>query len=126
MQNRTIAAVAMLAATVSVAGPAFAQASGDGSTPLTIVAELKAKPGKEKQLREALQALIAPTRHQQGNINYDMLVSNQDPGVIIFYENWRTKAEWDQHMKSSILVDFARKQPELAQSWKLYQMTRLP
>ena len=116
----------MLAVSVPLASPALAQARDDGSTPLTIVAELKAKPGKEKELRQALEALIEPTRHQQGNINYDMLVSNQDPGIIIFYENWRTKAEWDQHMKSSILVDFAKRQPELAQSWELHQMTREP
>lgn len=125
MKPRLVAA-AMLAASVASVGPALAQTQDAGSAPLTIVAELKAKPGKEKELRQALQSLIAPTRQQQGNINYDMLVSNQDPGVIIFYENWRTKAEWDRHMKSSILVDFAKKQPELAQSWKLYQMTRLP
>ena len=117
---------AMLAAAVSLAGPALAQAPDDGSTPLTIVAELKAKPGKEAELRQALQALVEPTRHQQGNINYDMLVSNQDPGVVIFYENWRSKAEWEQHMQSSILVDFAKRQPDLAQSWNLYQMTRQP
>ncbi len=117
---------AMLAATIGCAGAVRAEAQDSGATPLTIVAELKAKPGKEAQLRQALQALIEPTRHQPGNINYDMLVSNQDPGVIIFYENWRTKAEWERHMKSSILVDFAKKQPDLAQSWKLYQMTRLP
>ena len=124
MKRRSVAAV-MLAAAL-FASPALAQTQGGGSTPLTIVAELKAKPGKEKELRQALQALIKPTRRQPGNINYNMLVSNQDPGVIIFYENWRTKAEWGRHMKSSILVDFAKKQPELAQSWKLYQMTRLP
>ena len=106
--------------------PALAQSPGDASKPLTIVAELKAKPGKEKELRQALQALLEPPRRQQGNINYDMLVSNEDPGLIIFYENWRTKAEWQQHMKSSILVDFAKEQPQLAQSWKLYQMTRQP
>ena len=121
-----LVAGAVLAASFSFVEPALAQPPSDGATPLTIVAELKAKPGKEAELRQALQSLIEPTRHQQGNINYDMLVSNQDPGVIIFYENWRTKAEWDRHMHSSILVDFAKKQPELAQSWKLYQMTRLP
>ena len=117
---------AMLAAGLLFASPALAQTTEGASAPLTIVAELKAKPGKEKELRQALQALIEPTRHQPGNINYDMLVSNEDPGTIIFYENWRTKAEWEQHMKSSILVEFAKEQPELAQSWKLYQMTRLP
>ena len=126
MKKNALTAAAMLVASISVAGPALAQGTDDGSKPLTIVAELKAKPGKEKEMRDALQSLIAPTRQQAGNINYDMLVSNQDPGVVIFYENWKSRALWQQHMHSSILVDFAKKQPQLAQSWKLYEMTRLP
>ncbi len=55
-----------------------------------------------------------------------MLVSNEDPGTFIFYENWRTKAEWDQHMKSPHLTAFAARQGELAADWKLFQMTREP
>ena len=55
-----------------------------------------------------------------------MLVSNEDPCVFIFYENWRTKAEWDRHMKSPHLVAFAKRQGELAAGWKLFQMTRQP
>lgn len=125
MKRRSVAAV-MLAAAALFANPALAQTQGGGSTPLTIVAQLKAKPGKEKELQQALQALIEPTRREQGNMNYDMLVSNEDPGVFIFYENWRTKAEWDRHMKSPHLVAFAKRQGELAASWKLFQMTRQP
>ena len=125
MKRRLVAAV-MLASAALFAGPVRAQTRDGGTTPLTIVAQLKAKPGKEKELQQALQALIEPTRHEQGNINYDMMVSNEDPGVFIFYENWRTKAEWDAHMKSPHLVAFASRQGELAADWKLFQMTRQP
>ncbi len=125
MKRRFVAAVLLAAAALS-ASPAPAQTPGGGSAPLTIVAQLKAKPGKEKELQQALQALIEPTRREQGNINYDMLVSNEDPGVFIFYENWRTKEEWDRHMKSPHLEAFAKRQGELAADWKLFQMTRQP
>lgn len=91
--KRWIVAVAILATAAFFAGPALAQTKVDGSGPLTIVAQLKAKPGKEKELQQVLQALIEPTRHEKGSINYDMHVSNEDPGLFLFYENWRTKDE---------------------------------
>ena len=125
MRIRLVAA-ALLAAAALFATPASAQTQDGASAPLTIVAVLKAKPGKEMELRQALEALIEPTRHEQGSINYDMHVSNEDPGVFVFYENWRTKEEWDHHMKSPHLEAFAKRQSELAAEWKLYQLTRLP
>ncbi len=125
MRNRFVATVT-LAAAAAFATPAPAQTQAADAGPLTIVAQLKAKPGREKELQQALEALLEPTRHEPGNINYDMLVSNQDPGLFIFYENWRTKAEWEHHMKSPHLVAFANRQPELAADWKLYQMSREP
>ena len=125
MRRQSVAAV-VLAAAAMFAAPVFAQTQGGGSTPLTIVAQLKAKPGKEKELQQALQALVEPTRREQGVINYDMHVSNEDPGLFLFYENWRTKDEWDRHMKSPHLEAFSKKNDELVADWKLFQMTRLP
>ena len=125
MKHRFVAAV-MLAAAALFASPALAQTQGGGSAPLTIVAQLKAKPGKEKELQQVLQALVEPTRREQGIINYDMHVSNEDPGLFVFYENWRTKEEWDRHMKSPHLAAFAKRNDELVADWKLFQMTRLP
>ena len=122
--RRWSAAAVMLAAALS-ASPAYAQAP-PGSAPLTIVAQLKAKPGKEKELQQVLQALVEPTRREQGLINYDMHVSNEDPGLFLFYENWRTKEEWDRHMKTPHLEAFAKRNDELVAEWKLFQMTRLP
>lgn len=124
--KRWIVAAAICATAAFFADPALAQTKVDGSAPLTIVAQLKAKPGKEKELQKVLQALVEPTRHEKGSINYDMHISNEDPGLFLFYENWRTKDEWDQHMKSPHLVAFGARNDELVSEWKLFQMTRLP
>lgn len=125
MKRRLFATAALAVAALS-ASPAPAQSPGGGGTPLTIVAQLKAKPGKEAELRQVLQALVEPTRREQGLLNYDMHVSNEDPGLFLFYENWRTRDEWDRHMKSPHLEAFARRNDELVAEWKLFQMTRLP
>ena len=60
-------------------------------TPLTIIAKLKAKPGKEQEVYDACHALLAPTHAEEGCINYDMHRSVEDPAIIIFYENWTTR-----------------------------------
>lgn len=125
MQRRFVGAVMITAVALS-ANLALAQTKGGKSAPLTIVAQLKAKPGKEKELQEVLQALVKPTRREKGLINYDMHVSNEDPGLFLFYENWRTKGEWDTHMKSPHLEAFGKRNDELVAEWKLFQMTRLP
>ena len=66
-----------------------------GAAPLTIIAKLKAKPGAEEQLYEECRKLIAPTLAEEGCINYDMHRSIEDPGTIMFYENWTTKPLWE-------------------------------
>ena len=41
-------------------------------SPLTVIAKFKAKSGSEEQLYEELRNLVAPTRAEEGCINYDL------------------------------------------------------
>lgn len=58
------------------------------STHLTLLAKLKAKPGKEAALREALMAMVEPSRAESGCINYDLHVEQSDESILWVYENW--------------------------------------
>jgi len=51
---------------------------------------MRAKPGKEQDLRDALEALIQPTRQEEGYINYDLHQGIEDPSLFYLYENWET------------------------------------
>jgi len=81
--------------------------------PLTVVATIKAKPGKEAELRKTLQSLLAPTRKENGCLNYDLHTSLDDPRLFIFHENWTSKAHLDVHLKSPHIQAFIAKAPEL-------------
>jgi quinol monooxygenase YgiN len=59
---------------------------------VTVIAFHRAKPGKEKALREALLAVCAPTRAEKGCINYYLHESPDEPSVLVFLENWESKA----------------------------------
>ena len=72
-------------------------------SPLTVIARIKAKPGREDVVRTALLKLIEPTRAENGCINYDLHVSQDDPAVFYFHENWSSAAELDAHLKSAHL-----------------------
>ena len=88
--------------------------------PLTVIAKLKAKNGREEQPREMLQSLVEPTRAEKGCISYDLHRSHEDPGLFVFYEDWESRPLWEAHMKSPHLVDFSEKQGALTESWDLF------
>ncbi len=73
---------------------------------VTVVATFKAKPGKEAAAREAITALIAPTRAEAGCINYDLHQSADDPAIFMLYENWLSKNDLDEHLAMPYLKSF--------------------
>ncbi|MBV9489565.1 MAG: antibiotic biosynthesis monooxygenase [Verrucomicrobia bacterium] len=87
---------------------------------LTVIAKLKAKAGAEQQLYEACRNLIAPTLNEEGCINYDMHRSIEDPGTIMFYENWANRPLWEKHMEAPHLKAFSGKTEGLTESWELF------
>lgn len=76
---------------------------------VTVVATFKAKAGMEETVREAIQALIPPTRAESGCINYDLLQSTEDPSLFMLYENWVSKKVLDEHLAMPYLKDFLGK-----------------
>jgi quinol monooxygenase YgiN len=74
---------------------------------LTVIARMHAKPGKEQELRTALEALIEPTSREKGYVNYDLHQGVEDPGWFFFYENWESAADLDAHLAAPHLVEFA-------------------
>ena len=66
---------------------------------LTVTAQIKAKPGKEGQVRQELRSLVAPSRKDAGCINYDLHQAVNDPALFMFHENWVSKAHLDAHLQ---------------------------
>jgi len=82
-------------------------------TKVTVVAKIKAKPGLEQQVSQALMALVGPTRKEPGCINYDLHLSTDDPTLFLFYENWTSKKDLDEHLNMPYLRDFLGRAGEL-------------
>jgi quinol monooxygenase YgiN len=73
----------------------------------------KAKAGKEKEPREALIAGITGSRHDPGNISYELHEVAGDPSTFIFYEQWISQEALDAHLKTLALKQLKAKAPEL-------------
>lgn len=80
---------------------------------VTVIACHRAKPGREPALRDALLAVRAPTRAEKGCINYDLHISPDDPGLLVFHENWESKEDLDAHLQSPHIDAFRAVAPDL-------------
>ncbi len=74
---------------------------------LTVIAHMRAKPGKEAELRRELEALVEPTSEEDGFVNYDLHQSTSDDGSFYLYENWESEQQLDAHLQAPHLVRFA-------------------
>jgi quinol monooxygenase YgiN len=93
---------------------------------LTVVAVLKAKPGKEKDLRDALLAVVGPTRGEAGCKQYDLHESTDNPGEFVFYENWTDREALNEHSRSPHIETLrARVKDVLAEPADIRTYTRL-
>jgi len=70
------------------------------SRTLTLVVTFQARPGKEDKLRTLLTGMLAPTRQEEGCLNYDLHTSPDDPSKFLIYENWASKGHHEAHDKT--------------------------
>lgn len=80
---------------------------------VTVIAAIKAKPGMEETVKQALMALVAPTRQEPGCIDYDLHQASDDAGLFMFYENWISKKDLDEHLNMPYLKEFLGKADQI-------------
>lgn len=62
--------------------------------------------GKARGTAEDLLSFVNPSRQEAACVDYHLHVSNDDPNLFIFYENWRSREELDQHLQTPMLTSF--------------------
>jgi quinol monooxygenase YgiN len=116
-----------------VSSSAFA---GDNKK-LTVVAVVYVKPGFEKQVEQELLKLVPLTRREPGCLQYDMHVNidldtlKVNPKMYLFYENWRSREDWDIHMKMPYLKKWFAMAPKVTKKieltiWEMYESNTNP
>lgn len=91
-------------------------------TTLTIVAHIRAEKDKAEIVCEELEKLVAPTRLEEGCINYDLHQDNEDPAHFMFYENWTSRELWQQHMASDHIKRYRAATEGMIMDFSLFEM----
>ena len=121
--TRNLVHCTVLLTTVSLAAfsPASAQSGpvkGYASIPrdaYSVVAEVRAKPGKAEELRSITLSLIALVRNDPKNLVYFFQEDRESPGHLIFYEVWANQADFEAHNNMPYVKAWFAKLPMLAE-----------
>ncbi|MGJ5816757.1 putative quinol monooxygenase [Paludibaculum fermentans] len=81
----------------------------------SVVAEVRAKPGKEDALRSATVPLIALVRGDPKNLVYFFQEDREAPGHLVFYEVWANQADFEAHNNMPYVKAWFAKLPALAE-----------
>ena len=81
----------------------------------SIIAEIRAKPGKREDLRAATLPLISLVRSDPKNLVYFFQEDREEPGHFIFYEVFTTKKDFEAHNNMPYVKEWFAKLPELAE-----------
>lgn len=107
----TPVAMAQAAAEAPATGIAYA-AIPEGAW--SVVAEIRARPGKEDALREATLPLVKLVRSDPKNLVYFLQEDRDAPGHFIFYEIFATRADFEAHNAMPYVQQWFARLPELA------------
>ena len=67
---------------------------------LTCIAKITAQQEHKETVLSELTKIINPTLKENGCINYDMHIDNENDSIFIFHENWESEQDLNAHLES--------------------------
>jgi quinol monooxygenase YgiN len=90
-----------------------------------VVAKVTAKSDAIETVKAELLKMIAPTRQEEGCIEYRLHQDNDDPAVFVFYENWKSLVCLEQHMNSKHFQAYVAAVGDLIADKTVHKMTEI-
>lgn len=76
------------------------------SKQIVVTARVRAREGFEAEIERELLALVAPSRAEEGCINYDLHRNGDDASLFMFHETWASREDLDRHMSQPSMDAF--------------------
>lgn len=73
---------------------------------IVLVARLKVKDDAIETAKQAALKIVADSRLEEGNVNYDVHQAIDDPTIFVWHETWKDKAALDEHFEKPYFKDF--------------------
>ena len=81
---------------------------------IKVVAHVRAKAGKEEEMKKVMLNLIEPTRREAGCLRYELYQNKEDAADLTFVEDWASDAALDAHMQTPHFLAAVAQIPALA------------
>ncbi len=81
---------------------------------IKVVAHVRAKAGKEEELKKVMLGLIGPTRKEAGCLRYELYQNKENAADLTFVEDWESDAALDAHMQTPHFQTAVAQIPSLA------------
>ena len=65
-----------------------------------VIAQYRAREGEAERVAEALRNMVAPTRAEPGNLDYQVFRDPKDPSLFVLYERYAGEDAFDAHRAS--------------------------
>lgn len=92
---------------------------------LTLIARIFTKKEKRELVKSELIKLIAPTRKEEGCINYDLHQDSENPNLFVFHENWESKALLEKHLASAHIAEYMKATEGAVEKFTLQELTQI-
>ncbi|MBJ6750496.1 putative quinol monooxygenase [Geomonas anaerohicana] len=92
---------------------------------VTIVAKLTAKSDCIEAVKTEVIKMLAPTRQEEGCIEYRLHQDNADPAVFVFFENWKDQAVFEQHMETEHFKAYVAAVSDMITDKTVHRMTEV-
>jgi quinol monooxygenase YgiN len=79
--------------------------TSSAETPLYLLAIIKPRLESAVEAETHLRRLMAGTRDEPGNIQMDLVVGDDEPDTWYMFEKFRSRAEWEDHMKTAHVIE---------------------
>lgn len=90
---------------------------------ITVVAKITAKSDSIEAVKVELLKMIGPTRKEEGCIEYRLHQDNDNPAIFIFYENWKNRDSFEQHMNTQHFKEYVAAVGDLISEKVVHKMT---
>ncbi len=93
--------------------------------PITINVIMVAKPGKEDDLFQEMQKMVAPSRAEKGCEEYSLHQSVEQQGVLVFYETWQDEQALNDHVETEHYRNYRQKIESLVEKREVYRLMKI-
>ncbi|WP_433701176.1 putative quinol monooxygenase [Nocardiopsis sp. CA-288880] len=80
---------------------------------VTVLLEVRAKPGREDELKAFIAGTVTASRNDPGNIDYEPHEVEGRPGTFVVFERWDTHEAFEGHLKAPRRRELAPRLMEL-------------